>query len=128
VALTLAPIRTLGNDAVLSAAAGGLTEELAARLGQLPGVRFAAGVNGADSGSATVPVAAQETALRVDGSLRRERERVRASVRIVAVRADSTAWSGAFEGTVDSLFAFQARVAEATFTAMRAVRGGSPEP
>jgi serine/threonine-protein kinase len=126
VALTLVPIRTVGRDAVVSAAAEGLTEELAARLGRLPGVRLTAGTSGADSASA--PVASQGTALRVDGSLRRERDRVRASVRIVAVRADSTAWSGAFEGSVDSLFAFQTRVAEATFAAMRAVRGGSPAP
>jgi TolB-like protein len=64
----------------------------------------------------------------VDGSLRRERERLRASVRVVALREDSTAWSGAFEGSLDSLFAFQMRVANATFAAVNAVRGGSPAP
>jgi TolB-like protein len=129
VALTLVPMRTIGGDATLTAAAEGLTDELSARLGRVPGVRLTAGVN--DDGavdSAAVPAASGQMALRVDGSLRRERDRLRASVRVVATRADSTAWSGSFEGSLDSLFAFQTRVANATFDAVNAVRAGSPAP
>ena len=104
---------------------------LAARLGRLPGVGLTAGLNAsnsADSASASVPApGSQPTALRVDGSLRRERDRVRASVRVVVVRVDSTAWSGAFEGSMDSLFEFQTRVTDATFAAVNAVRRGLSE-
>src|SRR5690606_5142660 len=131
VALTLVPIRTVGTDEALGAAAEGLTDELAARLGRLPGVGLTAGLdasNSADSASASVPApGSQPTALRVDGSLRRERDRVRASVRVVVVRVDSTAWSGAFEGSMDSLFEFQTRVTDATFAAVNAVRRGLSE-
>jgi eukaryotic-like serine/threonine-protein kinase len=123
VALRLVPIRPVGRDAALADAAAGLTEELMARLGRVPGVRLASAGGSADSSSA-----AAATGLMVDGSLRRERNRVRASVRVVSVDGDSTAWSGAFEGSLDSLFAFQTRVADATFTAVRAARGGSPAP
>ena len=66
--------------------------------------------------------------LLLEGSVRRERNRVRASLRVVNVVRDSTAWSGAFEGSMDSLFAFQAQVADAAFNAVRAARGGSPAP
>ena len=127
VPLRLVPIRALGRDAGTSGAAEGLTEELVARLGRVPGVRFSAGEAG-DSVGAGAAQLDSGTALVVDGSLRRERDRVRASVRVVSVRNDSTAWSGAYEGSMDSLFAFQARVADATFNAVRAVRGGSPAP
>ncbi|HSJ65474.1 MAG TPA: serine/threonine-protein kinase [Gemmatimonadaceae bacterium] len=123
VVLTIVPVRPVGRDAALVDAAAGLTEELIARLGRAPGVRLVAAGGSADSSSA-----APATGLMVDGSLRRERNRVRASVRVVSVDGDSTAWSGAFEGSLDSLFAFQTRVADATFTAVRAARGGSPAP
>jgi serine/threonine-protein kinase len=129
VALTLVPMRTIGGDATLTAAAEGLTDEISARLGRVPGVRLTARLNdGGTVDSAAVPVVTDDIALRVDGSLRRERDRLRASVRVVALREDSTAWSGAFEGSLDSLFAFQTRVANATFAAVNAVRGGSPAP
>lgn len=128
VALALVPIRTLGRDAALAAAAEGLTEELSARLGRLPNVRLTAGLSGGDSATAAGTSGAGALELRVDGSVRRERERVRASVRVVAVRADSTAWSGAFEGSMDSLFAFQMRVADATFAAVNGVRADLTAP
>jgi TolB-like protein len=54
--------------------------------------------------------------------VRRERDRFRASVRIVSVRTDSTAWAGVYEGSADSIFAFQSRIAEAASAALRGVR------
>jgi serine/threonine-protein kinase len=129
VALTLVPIRALGRDAALTSAAEGLTEELVARLGRVPGVRLTARGLPADTADSTAaPAPGGRGDLLIDGALRRERGRVRATLRLVSVRGDSTAWSGAFEGAMDSLFAFQTRVADATFNAVRAVRGGSPAP
>ena len=130
IVLTLLPMRTVGTDSALIAAAEGLTEELTARLGRVPGVRLAAGLRAGDSTADTGFTAAGDTsdALRVDGSLRRERDRVRASLRIVSLRADSIAWSGALEGSMDSVFAFQTRVADAAFVAVSGVRAGmSPQ-
>jgi serine/threonine-protein kinase len=135
VALTVVPIRALGGDARTATVAEGLTAELMSRLGLVPGVRLTGGGDSAvaQDTSATAnpplgPAAGAARAIRVDGSVRREREQLRATVRIVSVRNDSTAWAGAFDGTMDSVFAFQSRVTDATFTALRAVRGGSPVP
>jgi serine/threonine-protein kinase len=125
--LRIAPVRAIGGDAALSSAATGLNEELVARLGRVPGVRLSSAsdtVAAADSNAA--PQA--NPGLLLEGSVRRERNRVRASLRVVNVLRDSTAWSGAFEGSMDSLFAFQAQVADAAFNAVRAARGGSPAP
>jgi TolB-like protein len=124
-------MRAIGGDARAAVVAEGLTSELIARLGLVPGVRLSGGVDSAaGSDSAPPPFSAPPPAraLRVDGTVRRERDQLRANVRIVSVRNDSTAWAGAFDGSTDSIFAFQARIADATFTALRAVRGGSPVP
>jgi TolB-like protein len=124
--LAVQPIRAIGGDASLASVASGLTEELTARLSQVPGFRVTAGANPpvtADSSAAPNLVAAAPAAeLVVDGTVRRERDRLRASVRIVSVRTDSTAWAGVYEGSTDSIFAFQSRIAEAASAALRGVR------
>jgi serine/threonine-protein kinase len=131
VALTVQPIRAIGGDSRAAIVAEGLTSELIARLGLVPGVRLTGGADSAagnDSAPPPFSTPPPPRALRVDGTVRRERDQLRANVRIVSVRNDSTAWAGAFDGSTDSIFAFQGRIADAMFTALRAVRGGSPVP
>ncbi len=110
----------------MASVASGLTAELTARLSQVPGFRVTAGANAlatADTSALPNPVAATPAAeLVVDGTVRRERDRLRASVRILSVRTDSTAWAGVYEGSADSIFAFQSRIAEAASAALRGVR------
>ncbi|HUF30849.1 MAG TPA: serine/threonine-protein kinase [Gemmatimonadaceae bacterium] len=125
--LAVQPIRAIGGDARTAAVAEGLTAELAARLSQVPGFRITSGerAGAADSMAASSPLpSAREAELIVDGTVRQERNRLRASVRIVSVRTDSTSWAGVYEGSTDSVFAFQSRIAEAASAALRGVRPG----
>ena len=122
--LAVQPILAIGTDASMAAVASGLTAELTARLSQVQGFRVTAGPPPATADTSAVPnaTAPPPTELLVDGTLRRERDRFRASVRIVSVRTDSTAWAGVYEGSADSIFAFQSRIAEAASAALRGVR------
>ncbi len=112
VAVTVRP--TLPDDAREAAAARSLASELTTALSQVPGYRIASPL--AAGGPRPLDVAYV-----LDGTVQRERTRVRVNLRFVDASRDSTMWAIARVGSLDSLFELQDTL---TAAATAALRGG----
>jgi serine/threonine-protein kinase len=105
---------TLPDDARETAAARSLASELTTALSQVPGYRIASPL--AAGGPRPLDVAYV-----LDGTVQRERTRVRVNLRFVDASRDSTMWAIARVGSLDSLFELQDTL---TAAATAALRGG----
>jgi eukaryotic-like serine/threonine-protein kinase len=110
VAVTVRP--TLPDDAREAAAARSLASELTTALSQVPGYRIASPL--AAGGPRPLDVAYV-----LDGTVQRERTRVRVNLRFVDARRDSTMWAIARVGSLDSLFELQDTLTRAAAAALR---------
>ncbi len=91
---------TLPDDARESAAARSLASELTTALSEVPGYRVASPL--AAGGPRPLDVAYV-----LDGTVQRERTRIRVNLRFVDAKRDSTMWAIARVGSLDSLFTLQ---------------------
>jgi TolB-like protein len=82
----------------------------------IPGLRVAGSAGGRSEprDSAARP----STAIRLEATVQRERDRVRVLPRLISVASDSTVWVNTFEGSTNSLFALQDTVARAVVRAV----------
>ena len=103
---------TLPNDARESAAARSLASELTTALSEVPGYRVASPL--AAGGPRPLDVAYV-----LDGTVQRERTRIRVNLRFVDAKRDSTMWAIARVGSLDSLFALQDTLRAAATAALR---------
>ncbi len=110
VAVTVRP--TLPDDAREAATARSLASELTTALSQVPGYRIASPL--AASGPRPLDVAYV-----LDGTVQRERTRVRVNLRFVDASRDSTMWAIARVGSLDSLFELQDTLTRAAAAALR---------
>jgi TolB-like protein/cytochrome c-type biogenesis protein CcmH/NrfG len=101
------------DDAYLSE---GLSDELRDQLGRAAGVRiaarsssFAAVTRGLDALAASEQL---NVALVVEGSVRRQRNRLRVSVQLIDGRSGLSVWSDTFDRGIDELLAVQQTIAE----------------
>ena len=106
---------TLPDDAREAAAARSLASELTTALSDVPGYRVASPL--AAGGPRPLDVAYV-----LDGTVQRERGRIRVNLRFVDAKRDSTMWAIARVGSLDSLFALQDTLRAAATAAMRGAR------
>ncbi|MBK8250565.1 MAG: protein kinase [Gemmatimonadetes bacterium] len=115
--VAVVPLQVVGNDAQARDVAAALAPILAQTLTQLPRVRVVsdASVRALRDSVMASPAAGRRLGVShlLEGSIQREREQVRVTLRLVFAATDSTAWSTILTGRVDSAFAFQDRVARA---------------
>jgi|SoiMethySBSTD1v2_1073268.scaffolds.fasta_scaffold151558_2 eukaryotic-like serine/threonine-protein kinase len=103
---------TLPDDAKEAAAARSLASELTTALSEIPGYRVASPL--AAGGPRPLDVAYV-----LDGTVQRERTRIRVNLRFVDAKRDSTMWAIARVGSLDSLFALQDTLRAAATAALR---------
>jgi len=103
---------TLPDDAREAAAARSLASELTTALSEVPGYRVASPL--AAGGPRPLDVAYV-----LDGTVQRERTRIRVNLRFVDAKRDSTMWAIARVGSLDSLFTLQDTLRAAATAALR---------
>ena len=103
---------TLPDDAREAAAARSLASELTTALSEVPGYRVASPL--AAGGPRPLDVAYV-----LDGTVQRERTRIRVNLRFVDAKRDSTMWAIARVGSLDSLFTLQDTLRAAVTAALR---------
>ena len=108
---------TLPEDAREVAAARSLASELTTALSQVAGYRVASPL------AAGGPRPLDVTYV-LDGTVQRERTRVRVNLRFVDASRDSTMWAIARVGSLDSLFALQDTLTAAATAALRGTPPG----
>jgi serine/threonine-protein kinase len=110
VAVSIRP--TLTDDAREGAVARSLASELTTALSNVPGYRVASPL----PPGVTRPL---DVEYLLDGTVQRERTRVRVNLRFVDASRDSTMWAIARVGSLDSLFALQDTLTRAATEALR---------
>jgi TolB-like protein len=115
---------TPDGDREVATFAEGMMAELRNVLSQVTGLRVASrttSIAAAGAGLATPAAIGQtlNTAFLLEGTVQHQRGRVRVTVRLVNVAADSTAWSGMYERSAADLFAAEDSVATAIATGVR---------
>ena len=117
--LAVWPLAVVGNDVQARAVAEALGAELPAALAGVPGTRVMSQASvRAVADSARAPRALGVTWL-VEGSVQRERSRLRATLRLVRLDRDSTLWARTFNGSADSTLVFQEAIVQAAVAALR---------
>ena len=109
--LAVLPLTAIGRDTAAQAAADGLSSSLSTALAGVAGMRVVSqGTTTALRDSISSRPALGE-ALGVDlvleGTVERAGDRLRAQLRVVNARGDSTLWSGTFDGRTGDVFALQ---------------------
>lgn len=129
-AVAVLPLRGLG-DSRAALIGEAIAEELTASLAQLPGVgvrssaRSKAGVDDAQD----IEEIGRRLAVRhvVDGSVQREADKLRVTVRLVRVNDAFTVWARSFDLSTTDVLSSQARIAAATADALAPLLA-SPSP
>jgi serine/threonine protein kinase len=122
-AIAVLPLASIGSDAADAQIAAGMTSALTNGVSSLERVRVA-------SETAAAAAKAQATSLGdiarllnvttlLEGSVQRQRQRLRVNVRVVNVPNDSTIWAGTFDGTTDDVFRVQDEMTRAVVTALQ---------
>ncbi len=124
--LAVIPLRPVGNDQQTRNIAEGLTSEVlsaVAGTGVMRVASLAAARAANDSAASLIEMGRALNVTHVlEGTIQRERQRLRAVLRMVRVANDSTVWTQSFNGTADSSLALQEIVARAVSTAAATVR------
>lgn len=129
VALLVLPFRTQCSRRALEPFAHGLTEEVSAELGKIDPLRLgviavstAALYKGAEC---TVGETAKKAGadLIVEGSLRRDGDRVRAALHLVRASDQMSLWSEIYDASLSDPFACQAEIAKSGASAVAEVLG-----
>ncbi len=131
--IAVLPLTAAGGGAREAGIALGVTSELTNAVSRVPGLRVASQTAATNIATRTpaLPLAdiggALEAGMVLEGSVQTSGSRLRVTVRLVNVRADSTLWVDSFEGAVDSTFAVQDAASRAVVSAV-AARAGATRP
>lgn len=124
--IAVMPFRVSGEDPRSEHLARSLTDELIGALGRVQGLRVAARTSTlALDGRGLDAIAIADSlgvATVLEGSVRRTRDRVQVTVRLVNVRDEGVVWAKTYDREVRDVFAVQNEIARAI---ARAVNGGS---
>jgi TolB-like protein len=112
--------------------ADGMVDELITTLGQVPQLRVAGRTSsfhfrGSDLSPAQIATELGVTHL-IEGSVQREWDRVRIHAHLIAGETGFELWGQRFDGTLDDVFAFQEKVAQAITAAMGNALGIAMQP
>lgn len=127
--IAVLPFENVGGDPDNDYFSEGLTEEIINRLARTPGLRVAARSLTAEYRGK--PPSLDEVAARlqasmiVEGSVRRQGQRLRVSARLVAVRNGATLWAESYERTAEDVFAIQDEIAQSIAAALRVQTGAA---
>jgi serine/threonine-protein kinase len=120
------PLSIVGGDARARDAAEGLTSEVLNAVAGVSGLRVASQAatrTATDSGASLVALGRSLGVTHVlEGTVQRERQRLRVLLRLVRIANDSTVWSASFNGSTDSTLALQDAVARAVSAAAAQIR------
>jgi TolB-like protein/DNA-binding winged helix-turn-helix (wHTH) protein/Tfp pilus assembly protein PilF len=116
--IAVAPLTNLSGDPGQDFFVSGLTEEVITQLGQLNPEKIGVvryGSPGAPrQGSNIIPELRQPEGLQylLEGSVRRQAERARISIRLVRVADETTVWTESFDRNVRDVLALQSEIAQ----------------
>ncbi len=121
--IVVLPLDNLSGDVTQEYFAAGLTEEITARLAQLKNLRVVSRTSAVSLRGRKVPVLTIARELDVDGvvegSVRREGERVRISIQLIDARTDTHLWARDFERNAAATWPLQVEVAQAVADEIR---------
>jgi TolB-like protein/tetratricopeptide (TPR) repeat protein len=122
-AVAVLPFTDLSADQDQQHFADGVAEELINRLGRIGDLRVAARTSSFQFRSASGNLEEIGRRLNVDavveGSIRRDGERLRVTVELVDIVTGYQIWSGRYDRTVDDIFAIQDEISAAIVDALR---------
>ena len=131
-AIAVLPFENLSGDPGQEYFAEGLAEETLDRLGRVPGLKVIArsssfGFKGQDVDAKTIAERLGVTTL-LEGSVRRDGQRLRLSARLIDGATGEQVWSGSFDRESTDVFAVQAELAGAIVAAIvPSAKGSSAE-
>ncbi|MGH7693362.1 MAG: protein kinase domain-containing protein [Gemmatimonadaceae bacterium] len=122
--IAVLPLESVGNDARTRDVAAGITSELANAMAGVAGLRVTSNATASAirdrlraSTDRTQPL---DVSLLLEGTVQRERNTLRVTVRLVQAGRDSTMWSQLFQGSADSVLQLQTTVVSAAAAAVAA--------
>jgi adenylate cyclase len=122
-AIAVLPFIDLSADQSQQHFADGMAEELINRLGRIRELRVAARTSSFELKGGGVSVAEVGRRLNVDavveGSIRREGDRLRVAVELVDVGTGFQIWSERYDRTIDDIFTIQDEISDAIVDALR---------
>jgi TolB-like protein len=129
-AIAVLPFENLSGDPEQEYFSDGLADELLDRLGRVPGLKVIArsssfGFKGKDLDAKTIAERLGVTTL-LEGSVRRDGQRLKLTARLVDGATGQQVWSGSFDRELIDLFAVQAELATAVVEAIVPAAKGSP--
>ena len=129
-AIAVLPFENLSGDPEQEYFSDGLAEETLDRLGRVPGLRVIArsssfGFKGKDVDAKTIAEKLGVTTL-LEGSVRRDGQRLKLSARLIDGATGQQVWSGSFDREIQDIFAVQAELAGAIVNAIVPAAKGSP--
>jgi TolB-like protein/DNA-binding winged helix-turn-helix (wHTH) protein len=132
--LAVLPFENLTGDAAQDYLSDGLTEEMIAQLGHLDpehlGVIARTSVMHYKRTTAQVAQIGHELGVQyvLEGSLRREADRVRITAQLVQMKDQTHIWSHQYDRELKSLLALQGEIAQETADEIQLTLGGSHKP
>ena len=129
-AIAVLPFENLSGDPEQEYFSDGLAEETLDRLGRVPGLKVIArsssfGFKGKDVDAKTIAERLGVTTL-LEGSVRRDGQRLKLTARLIDGATGQQIWSGSFDRELTDLFAVQAELAAAIVSAIVPAAKGSP--
>jgi serine/threonine-protein kinase len=119
--IAVLPLSSIGNDDRARAAGDGIASEVVNAVARVEGYRVASLTESRAAFDSARGIQALGRALGVvyvlEGTVQRERERLRVMMRLVRVANDSTMWAETFQGSADSAFTLQDAIARAVAAA-----------
>jgi eukaryotic-like serine/threonine-protein kinase len=119
--IAVLPLTSIGNDERARAAGDGIASELVNAVARVEGFRVASLTESRAAFDSARGIAALGRALGVvyllEGTVQRERDRLRVMMRLVRVANDSTMWAETFQGSADSAFVLQDAIARSVAAA-----------
>jgi len=125
--IAVLPLANVGGDAKYEYFSDGMTDELATALGRIPGLRVASRTSSYAFKGKTVNVGEIGRVLHVEtvleGTVRREGDRLRVSVQLTKVSDGLALWSDTYERPATDVFRVQDDVARSVVTALSPTLG-----
>jgi TolB-like protein/protein involved in temperature-dependent protein secretion len=116
------PFANVSNDPANEYFSDGVSEEILNALGKLPGLRVASRTSSFSFKDEAVAIDEVARRLRVahvlEGSVRRMRDSVRITAKLIDTRTDRQVWSEDFDRNLTDIFAVQAEIARAVAAAL----------
>ncbi|HVX42047.1 MAG TPA: serine/threonine-protein kinase [Gemmatimonadaceae bacterium] len=120
--IAVLPLVDISGNANEKSMADGITAELTNALSRVPGVRVASVVPALDSGKASSPIELGKKLnvnMVLEGTVQRDKDRVRVTARLVNTADGFTVWSDMYERAVTDVFAVQDEISSAIVDAVK---------